>query len=69
MSLLILFSDGNADEIAFRLFYCYWINSQTLVGSELDNARYSEVKPVDYEGYMSKWPREQLSTSFFSLAM
>ncbi|ODM22568.1 hypothetical protein SI65_00157 [Aspergillus cristatus] len=50
-------------------FYYYWINGQMLVGPELDNAEYPEVKPVGYEGYMSKWPREQLATSFFSLAM
>lgn len=69
MSLSIIFSDGNIDKIVFRFFFYYWINDQTLIGSELVNARYSEVKPVDYEGNMYKWPREPLATSFFSLTM
>lgn len=69
MHSFIFCSDISTDQITFRFLYYYWINGQMLVGSELDNARYPEVKPVDYEGYMSKWwPRGQLALSF-SLAM
>ncbi|RDW93632.1 NmrA-like family protein [Aspergillus mulundensis] len=48
-------------------FYYYWANGQTVLGPELDNARYPDVKPVDWEGFMSLWSREQLGTAFFSL--
>ncbi|KAE8155072.1 nmrA-like family protein [Aspergillus avenaceus] len=51
------------------LFYYYWVNGQTFVGPELDNARYPEVAPVNWEGYMAKWPLEQLATSYFALNM
>ncbi|RAK99441.1 NmrA-like family protein [Aspergillus ibericus CBS 121593] len=50
-------------------FYYYWINGQTFVGPQLDNGRYSDIKPVDWEGYMSKWPIDQLPTSYFALGM
>ncbi|OOF93251.1 hypothetical protein ASPCADRAFT_508996 [Aspergillus carbonarius ITEM 5010] len=50
-------------------FYYYWINGQTFVGPQLDNARYPDIKPVDWEGYMSKWPIDKLPTSYFALGM
>ncbi|GLI79022.1 hypothetical protein PoHVEF18_007344 [Penicillium ochrochloron] len=37
-------------------FYYYWINGQTLVGTELDNSKYPEVKPVDWEAFMPQGP-------------
>ncbi|KAL5355540.1 hypothetical protein BJX96DRAFT_170765 [Aspergillus floccosus] len=48
-------------------FYYYWINGQTFVGPELDNARYPDVKAVDWEGFMASWAREQIGTSDFAL--
>ncbi|KAK4947717.1 hypothetical protein LTR66_014176, partial [Elasticomyces elasticus] len=48
-------------------FYYYWINGQTFVGPELDNAKYPEVKPVSWEDYMKQWSLEQLPTSYFAL--
>lgn len=34
------------------------------VGTDLDNSQYPEVKPVDWETFMTQWPLEQLSTAF-----
>ncbi|KAH1348243.1 hypothetical protein KXV22_002828 [Aspergillus fumigatus] len=48
-------------------FYYYWVNGQTLVGPETDNAKYPEVKPVSWEGFMSQWPLQQLPTAYFAL--
>ncbi|KAJ5329898.1 nmrA-like family protein [Penicillium brevicompactum] len=48
-------------------FYYYWINGQTFVGPEVDNAKYPEVKPVSWEDYMKQWSLEQLPTSYFAL--
>ncbi|KAL4886413.1 NmrA-like family protein [Aspergillus karnatakaensis] len=48
-------------------FYYYWINGQTLLGTELDNTKYPEVAPVDWEGFMKQYPLEVLPTAFFSL--
>ncbi|KAB8200611.1 NmrA-like family protein [Aspergillus parasiticus] len=48
-------------------FYYYWVNGQTFVGPELDNDRYPQVKPVNWEEYMRQWPLEQLSSSYFAL--
>ncbi|KAL4765778.1 NmrA-like family protein [Aspergillus foveolatus] len=50
-------------------FYYYWVNGQTFVGPELDNARYPDVKPADWEAYMSSWPREHIKKSYFALNM
>ncbi|GKZ81758.1 hypothetical protein AnigIFM56816_006280 [Aspergillus niger] len=50
-------------------FYYYWINGQTFVGPELDNARYPDVKAVDWEGFMKGWSQEQIGTSYFALNM
>ena len=52
-----------------RFFYYYWINGQTFVGPELDNARYPDVKAVDWEGFMKGWSQEQIGTSYFALNM
>ena len=48
-------------------FYYYWINGQTLLGEDLHNDRYAEVKAVSWEGFMAQWPLESLPTSFFAL--
>ncbi|KAI9929716.1 hypothetical protein ASPWEDRAFT_41070 [Aspergillus wentii DTO 134E9] len=48
-------------------FYYYWINGQTFVGPEVENARYPEIKTVDWEGFLARWPLEQLPTAFFAL--
>ncbi|PYH53322.1 NAD(P)-binding protein [Aspergillus niger CBS 101883] len=48
-------------------FYYYWINGQTFVGPELDNARYPDVQAVDWEGFMKCWSQEQIGTSYFAL--
>ncbi|EHA25044.1 hypothetical protein ASPNIDRAFT_51470 [Aspergillus niger ATCC 1015] len=50
-------------------FYYYWINGQTFVGPELDNARYPDVKAVDWEGFMKSWSQEQIGASYFALNM
>ncbi|GJP88483.1 hypothetical protein CBS115989_8528 [Aspergillus niger] len=50
-------------------FYYYWINGQTFVGPELDNARYPDVQAVDWEGFMKCWSQEQIGTSYFALNM
>ncbi|RDH29012.1 NAD(P)-binding protein [Aspergillus welwitschiae] len=50
-------------------FYYYWINGQTFVGPELDNARYPDVQAVDWEGFMKSWSQEQIGTSYFALNM
>ncbi|KAL4962482.1 nmrA-like family protein [Aspergillus stella-maris] len=50
-------------------FYYYWINGQTLLGSELDNGRYPDVKAADWKGYVASWPKDQIATSFFALNM
>jgi hypothetical protein len=42
--------------LVHRFFYYYWINGQTLVGTELDKSKYPEVKPVDWEAFMPEWP-------------
>ncbi|PYI00316.1 nmrA-like family protein [Aspergillus sclerotiicarbonarius CBS 121057] len=57
---------GSLDDF---FFYYYWINGQTFVGPQLDNARYPDINPVDWEGYMSKWPIDKLPTSYFALGM
>ncbi|PLB54792.1 NAD(P)-binding protein [Aspergillus steynii IBT 23096] len=48
-------------------FYYYWVNGQTFVGPELDNARYPDVKAATWEDFMAAWPREQVGTSYFAL--
>ncbi|GKZ36205.1 hypothetical protein AbraIFM66950_007201 [Aspergillus brasiliensis] len=50
-------------------FYYYWVNGQTFVGPELDNARYPDVKAVDWEGFMKSWSKEQIGTSYFALGV
>ncbi|GAA87871.1 NmrA-like family protein [Aspergillus luchuensis IFO 4308] len=50
-------------------FYYYWVNGQTFVGPELDNARYPDVKAVDWEGCMRSWSQEQIGASHFALNM
>ena len=50
-----------------RFFYYYWVNGQTFVGPALDNARYPDVKAVNWEEFMASLPREQIATSFFAL--
>ncbi|KAE8137346.1 NmrA-like family protein [Aspergillus pseudotamarii] len=48
-------------------FYYYWINGQTFVGLGLDNDRYPQVKPINWEEYMRQWPLEQFPSSYFAL--
>ncbi|KAJ5721451.1 nmrA-like family protein [Penicillium malachiteum] len=48
-------------------FYYYWINGQTLLGKDLHNDRYAEVKPVSWANFMTQWPLKALPTSFFAL--
>ncbi|PYH85822.1 NmrA-like family protein [Aspergillus uvarum CBS 121591] len=48
-------------------FYYYWVNGKTFVGPETDNAKYPDVKPVDWEGFMRQWPLQQLPTAYFAL--
>ncbi|OJJ97432.1 hypothetical protein ASPACDRAFT_32510 [Aspergillus aculeatus ATCC 16872] len=48
-------------------FYYYWVNGQTFVGPETDNAKYPDVKPVDWEGFLRQWPLQQLPTAYFAL--
>lgn len=50
-----------------RFFYYYWINGQTLVGPQEDHTHYAGVKAVNWEGFMTQRPLQQLPTAFFSL--
>jgi hypothetical protein len=50
-------------------YYYYWINGQTLLGPEVDNDRYPDVKTVGWKGYRASWPRDQIGTSFFAMNM
>ncbi|KAH8422566.1 NmrA-like family protein [Aspergillus melleus] len=49
-------------------FYYYWVNGQTLLGTDLDNERYEEVKPVSWEDFMAQYPLEALPSAFFALS-
>ncbi|CAG7933954.1 unnamed protein product [Penicillium olsonii] len=49
-------------------FYYYWINGQTLVGTDLDNEKYTAVKPVSWEDFMAQCPLQALPAAFFALS-
>ncbi|CAG8020854.1 unnamed protein product [Penicillium olsonii] len=49
-------------------FYYYWINGQTLVGTDLDNEKYTAVKPASWEDFMAQCPLQALPTAFFALS-
>lgn len=46
----------------------YWINGQTFVGPETQNANYSAVRPVTWENFMRTRSVEQLAGSYSSLS-
>ncbi|KAF7515008.1 hypothetical protein G7054_g14817 [Neopestalotiopsis clavispora] len=46
----------------------YWINGQTFVGPETDNAKYPQVKPETWEDFLKNRSLEQLPYAYFSLA-
>ncbi|RAL14765.1 NmrA-like family protein [Aspergillus homomorphus CBS 101889] len=48
-------------------FYYYWVNGRAIIGPETDNAKYPDVKPVDWEGFMGQWSLQQLPTAYFAL--
>lgn len=51
----------------FLFFQYYMINGQTLVGPELDNDKYPQVKPVSWEDYLIAVPRDQLAGAYFNV--
>ncbi|KAL1866404.1 hypothetical protein Plec18167_009072 [Paecilomyces lecythidis] len=48
-------------------YYYYMINGQTLLGPNIDNARYPNIHPLDWEGFMAKWAAEELPASYNAL--
>ena len=48
-------------------FTYYWLNGQTYVGADLDNAKYPEVKPVTWEDYMAAHTLEELPKAYSQL--
>ncbi|KAI0830392.1 nmrA-like family protein [Hypoxylon sp. FL0890] len=48
----------------FLFFQYYMINGQTLLGPELDNDKYPQVKPVSWEDFMKAVPRDQLPSAY-----
>ncbi len=49
-------------------FYSYyWLNGETFVGPETDNARYPEVKPVTWEEFFQAHPLEELTKAYSAL--
>lgn len=52
---------------SFSFFTYYWLNGQTYVGPELDNAKYPEVKPVTWEDYMAAHTLEELTKGYSQL--
>jgi hypothetical protein len=50
-----------------RFFQYYALNGQTLLGPELDNAKYPQVKPVDWEAFMKATPLENLAGTYFAV--
>ncbi|KAI1387925.1 nmrA-like family protein [Hypoxylon trugodes] len=44
----------------FLFFQYYMINGQTLLGPNLDNHKYPQVKPVSWEDYLKSTPKDQL---------
>lgn len=53
----------------FSFFMYYWINGQTYVGPETDNAKYPDIKPISWEDFISSHTLEQLSAAYANLAM
>ncbi|EXF86352.1 hypothetical protein CFIO01_00049 [Colletotrichum fioriniae PJ7] len=49
-------------------FMYYWINGQTFVGPETENAKYSSVEPATWEDFMKSRSIEQLAGAYFSLS-
>lgn len=47
----------------------YWINGQTYVGPETDNAKYPDIKPISWEDFISSHTLEQLSAAYANLAI
>ncbi|KAI0176529.1 nmrA-like family protein [Hypoxylon sp. FL1284] len=47
------------------LFFTYYtVNGQTLMGPELDNDQYPQVKPMTFEEFFKATPREQISKAY-----
>ena len=51
----------------YSFFYYYMANGQTYLGPEVDNAKYPQVKPVDWEGFMRSVPKDQLPSASSSV--
>ncbi|KAI1104966.1 nmrA-like family protein [Jackrogersella minutella] len=51
----------------FLFFQYYMVNGQTLIGPELDNDKYPQVKPVSWEDYFRIVPKNQLQTALSSV--
>ncbi|KAH8596195.1 nmrA-like family protein [Bisporella sp. PMI_857] len=50
------------------LYYQYYaLNGETNIGSELDNERYPQVKPVSWEDFMAGVPLEDLANTYFGV--
>lgn len=49
-------------------FTYFWLNGQTFVGPDTDNANYPEVKPETWEDFLSKRKLEDLAHAYFALA-
>ncbi|KAI2462791.1 nmrA-like family protein [Annulohypoxylon bovei var. microspora] len=47
----------------FLFFKYYMINGQTLIGPQLDNGKYPQVKPVNWEDYFRIVPKDQLAVA------
>ncbi|KAK0726155.1 hypothetical protein B0H67DRAFT_642472 [Lasiosphaeris hirsuta] len=58
------------DPFKYLFFYMmyYWINGSTLVGPDVDNAKYPNIKPETWEDFMGKRSLGELPASYFALA-
>ncbi|KAK0712216.1 hypothetical protein B0T21DRAFT_297463 [Apiosordaria backusii] len=62
-------AENPADVFTYmRMFYqYYWLNGQTFVGPETDNAKYPEVKAETWEDFLRKRTPEELSQAMVAL--
>ncbi|GKT55755.1 NmrA-like family protein [Colletotrichum tofieldiae] len=49
-------------------FMYYWINGQTFVGPEVDDAKYPDAEPVTWKDFMKTRSIQELAAAYFSLA-
>lgn len=61
--------EDNLSNLGDESFFTYfWLNGQTFVGPDTDNAKYAEVKPETWEDFLSKRKLEDLTHAYFALA-